>query len=243
MIDLAVVAPYLRLSNQMKPTLCLSRLTRIALPLLPALLVFVCVPCKANVPTPPAPPPTPAGYCQTINTELTNDLNAFNATLSTVWNGSTFPTLYAGNLPMADGNVGPTLSNSTHMSAVQDQLDGIASHGIPGGDDTGRLSGTVRALLQQPIAISTVCSFYAQVATTIRAMGMKIIVENDELLSSDTQAGWTNTAAFFSTLQLGVSIRRLAPRWPLPSHRLYNLTIWCWPKSPTPKLCRRYSPI
>ena len=35
-------------------------------------------------------------------------------------------------------------------------------------------------------------SFYAQVAATVRAMGMKIIVENDELLSNDIQAGWTN---------------------------------------------------
>ena len=43
-------------------------------------------------------------------------------------------------------------------------------------------------------------NFYAQVAATARAMGMKIIVENDVLLSNDVQAGWTNTAAFYATL-------------------------------------------
>ena len=100
----------------------LNLLTRIAFYLLPALLVFVSMPAEANVPTPPAPPATPAGFCSTIGSELTNDLNAFNTTLSTVWNGSTYPTLYAGNLPMADGNVGPSLSSSTHMASAVNQL-------------------------------------------------------------------------------------------------------------------------
>ena len=96
--------------------------TRVAFHLLPALVVSVSWPCEANVPTPPAPPPLPAGYCQTIDTELTGDLNAFNATLSSLWNGSTYPTLYAGNLMMANGNTGPTLTDSTTLVAVQNEL-------------------------------------------------------------------------------------------------------------------------
>jgi hypothetical protein len=142
----------------------------------------------------------PAGYCQTIGTELTNDLNAFNATLSTVWNGSKYPTLYAGNLPMADGNVGPSLSSSTHMAFVVDQLVELQAMGYK-----AVMIQIGFPVLYQPFYSSQsqyqqYVTFYSQLATTIRSMGMKIVVENDELLSSDTQAGWTNTAAFFSTL-------------------------------------------
>src|SRR5271155_3945169 len=99
-----------------------SILTNAAFGLLPALLLSVTMPCKANVPTPPPPPPLPAGYCQTIDTELTGDLNAFNTTLNSLWNGSTYPTLYTGNLMMANGNTGPTLISSTTFVAVQNQL-------------------------------------------------------------------------------------------------------------------------
>ena len=69
-------------------------LTRATFDLLPALFVLISLPCKANVPTPPVPGPPPAGYCQAIETELTTDLNAFKATLNSLWNGSTSPVLY-----------------------------------------------------------------------------------------------------------------------------------------------------
>lgn len=71
-------------------------LTPAACGLLPAVLLLAALPGKANIPTPP--PPTPAGYCRTTNTELTSDLTAFNTTLNSLWNGSTYPVLYAGNL-------------------------------------------------------------------------------------------------------------------------------------------------
>src|ERR1700722_17899093 len=177
-----------------------SLLSRAAFGLLPALVLSVASPCKANVPTPPAPPPPPAGYCQTINTELTSDLAAFNVTLSSLWNGSTYPVLYAGNLPSANGNVGPQLTSSTQMIGVQNQLIAMQAMGYKavmleiGFPVLYEPFYGNQALYQQYVG------FYAQVAATIRAMGMKIIVENDALLSSDMQAGWTNAAAYFSTL-------------------------------------------
>src|SRR3984957_5772742 len=176
-----------------------SLLTRSAFGLA-ALVLSVALPCKANVPTPPAPSPTPAGYCQTINTELTNDLTAFNATLSSLWNGSTYPTLYTGSLPSANGNVGPQLIRSTQMIGVQQQLLEMQAMGYQavmleiGFPVLYEPFYGNQALYQQYVG------FYAQVAATIRAMGMKIVVENDALLSSDMQAGWTNTTAYFATL-------------------------------------------
>ena len=175
-------------------------LTRVAFHLLPALLVLVSLPCKANVPTPPAPPPVPAGYCQTIGTELTGDLNAFNTTLSSLWNGSNYPTMYTGNLMMANGNSGPTLINGTTSFSVQNQLVELQAMGYQ-----AVLIQVGFPVLYEPFYPSQsvyqqYVSFYAQVAANVRAMGMKIVVENDSLLSYDAQAGWTNTAAYFSTL-------------------------------------------
>jgi len=177
-----------------------SLLTKAAFGFLPALVLSISLPCSANVPTPPAPPPTPAGYCQTINTELTNDLNAFNATLSSVWNGSTYPTVYAGNLTSANGNVGPGLTNSTQMTAVVNQLQVLQAMG-----HTAIMIEMGFPLLYQPFYSSqsqyqSYLTFYTQLAQTIHGMGMQVIVENDVLLSSDMQAGWTNTAAFYATL-------------------------------------------
>jgi hypothetical protein len=41
--------------------------------------------------------------------------------------------------------------------------------------------------------------FYEQVATSVHALGMKLIVENNCLLSNDVQDGW-DTAPFYATL-------------------------------------------
>jgi fibronectin type 3 domain-containing protein len=175
-------------------------LTRVAFHLLPALLALVTLPCEANVPAPPAPLPVPAGYCQTINTEMTGYLNAFNTTLSSLWNGSTYPTLYTGNLMMANGNTGPNLINGSTFISVQNELAQLQAMGYQ-----AVLIQVGFPILYEPFYPSQTVyeqyvGFYAQVAATVRAMGMKIVVENDSLLSSDAQAGWTNTAAYFSTL-------------------------------------------
>jgi fibronectin type 3 domain-containing protein len=177
-----------------------SSFTRAACGWWPALVLSVALPCKANVPTPPAPPPPPAGYCQTINTELTNYLTAFNATLSSLGNGSTYPTLYVGNLPSANGNVGPQLISSTQMYGVQSQLEELQAMGYQ-----GVMMEIGFPVLYQPFYANQALyqqyvGFYAQVAATIRAMGMKIVVENDALLSSDIQAGWTTSTAYFASL-------------------------------------------
>ncbi len=47
---------------------------------------------------------------------------------------------------------------------------------------------------------NAVVTFYKNLATSLRAMGLKIIVENDELLANDDEAGWTNLTAYYSTL-------------------------------------------
>ena len=75
----------------------------------------------------------PAGYCSTINNEVTTDLQAFNLLLKVppTWvpiPGG--PTLYAANLSMADSNTGPGLSGANYLPSVLTQLQELKAEGI-----------------------------------------------------------------------------------------------------------------
>src|SRR5947209_7889332 len=64
----------------------------------------------------PAVPTTFQDLYITLNT----DLNVFNTTLSTLWNGSRYPVVLSEQLKGADANAGPTVISQ--MSGIQQQL-------------------------------------------------------------------------------------------------------------------------
>ena len=49
-------------------------------------------------------------------------------------------------------------------------------------------------------ALQPYLTFYSNVAQAVKAAGLKLIVDNEELFSNDIAAGWTNTTAFYNTL-------------------------------------------
>ena len=51
----------------------------------------------------------------------------------------------------------------------------------------------------QGVSYSQFVSFYQQVAASVKAAGLKLVVENDTLLTNDLQAGW-DAAPFYATL-------------------------------------------
>ena len=164
------------------------------------LALAISIPCQANVPTPPTPPAVPAGYCQTIDSELHNDLSAFNNTLNSLWNGTTFPTLYAGNLLSANGNSGSSLISSSHFQQVQTQMQELQAMGYQGIMVAVTFPVLYAPFYSDQSVYQQYVSFYSQVAATARAMGMKVVVENDVVLTSDAQAGWPNAGAFYKSL-------------------------------------------
>ncbi|MFN7997841.1 MAG: fibronectin type III domain-containing protein [Bryobacteraceae bacterium] len=168
-----------------------------------ALVLTLSLPCNANVPAPPTPPPPPAGYCSLINTELTANLAAFNSTLN-ILPPSGHPTVYAANLSTANANSGPQITNVGYLPGVLAQLQEIKA--------TGAQAVMIQVgfpVLYRPFyptgtsgtsQYNSVVTFYQQLAAAVRSLGMKIIVENDILLSGDVQAGWTNTTTFYGGL-------------------------------------------
>ena len=177
----------------MKSIFRIAALTKFAACVLPAVVLSVSQPCGAST-----PPPVPTEF-QDLYTSLDNYLGSFNTTLSSSGNPSPYPVLYTGTLTNADANAGPQLAGSGYFSGVQLQLQALKAMGVQ-----AVMVAVGFPMLYQPFFSSQsqyqqMVSFYAQVATSVRALGMKLVVENNCLLANDVQAGW-DTAPFYSTL-------------------------------------------
>jgi hypothetical protein len=168
-----------------------------------ALIPLTYRPCRADVPPPAKPPSPPAGYCSTIYGELEGDLQAFNIllTIPPIWKpilGG--PTVYAGNLQQADGNSGPSLSGSNYLPGVLTQLQELRALGIQGVVVVVGFPVLYEPFFGSRAALQPYLNFYSQVAQAVKSAGLKLIVEDDVLLTSDVEAGWTNLPAFYATL-------------------------------------------
>ena len=144
-------------------------------------------------------PPPPAAF-QDLYSSLNTYLVNFNGTL----NAGTLPqssTVFAGNLEDANANAGPQLVNPGAMAGIELQLQELQAMGVK-----AVMVQVCFPILYEPFLTSQgqsyaqFVSFYQQVAASVRAAGLKLIVENDTLLTSnDVQSGW-NVAPFYATL-------------------------------------------
>ena len=176
---------------------------RSAFSVLAALTIIVYAPCKADVPAPPVPPAPPTGYCTSIYSELSTDLQAFNTQLATppTWTPVTGgPTVYAANLEWADSNTGPQISSPNYLPAVLAQLQELKAMGVKAVSVAVGFPVLYEPFYGSQAALQPYLTFYSLVAQAVRAAGLKLIVDNEELFSNDIAAGWTNMNAFYSTL-------------------------------------------
>ncbi len=162
-------------------------------------LVF-CLYCIVQLAVSPArgasAPAVPSTF-QDLYTTLDNYLTTFNTTLG---KQPAYQGLATGTLTDADGNAGPALLNS--LPTVQLQVQQIKALGAK-----AVLVEVGFPILYEPFltsqgqSYSQFVGFYQQVAATVRAAGLKLVVQNDtlECTANDVIAGW-NTAAFNTTL-------------------------------------------
>jgi fibronectin type 3 domain-containing protein len=165
--------------------------------LLTVFLSLVDPPCKANVSAPPAPPAPPTGYCSTIYTELQGYLDAFNQKLGTP---ASYPTLQAPQLQMADSNSGPAISGPNYLASVMVEAQELQAMGFQAVKVEVAFPVLYEPFFGSQSALQPYLNFYQQLAQNLRQMGMKIVVENNVLLSTGTEAGWTNVGAYYDTL-------------------------------------------
>ncbi len=141
----------------------------------------------------------PAAF-QDLYTQLNGYLTSFNATLNSRWNGSKYPVLYTVNSLVANGNAGPQLVNPLDFKEVQLELQGFKAMGYQ-----AVMIELPFPMLYEPFFSSQAqyqqyVNFYTQVASTIRGLGMKIVIENDAMFpTGSVYSGWS-VAPFFATL-------------------------------------------
>jgi len=165
--------------------------------LVATLALIVCPPSHAGVPVPPATPAPPAGYCSTIYTELQGYLNTFNQTLGTP---APYPTLQAAQLQMADSNAGPVIAGANYLDSVMVQVQQLKAMGFQGIKVEIAFPVLYEPFFGSQAALQPYLNFYQQLAQNVRGLGMKLIVEDNVLLSTGTEDGWSNLGAFYGTL-------------------------------------------
>jgi fibronectin type 3 domain-containing protein len=137
---------------------------------------------------------------QDLYSFLYNDLNTFTATLGTP---APYPVLYTGTLTTANGNSGPQLIGSTYLSGVQLELQGLKAMGFQ-----AVMIELPFPVLYQPFFTfmgdeadyQQYVDFYTQVASMVRAQGMKLVIENDSAWPSGIWEGWSALTSYYPTL-------------------------------------------
>ena len=149
----------------------------------------------------------PAPYTD-LYTQLSGDLTNFTARINGVWNGSTSPVIYAGQLTDANANNGPQLLQPSAMSAIQTELLVLKAIGVKA------VSVEVSfPMLYEPFVDSVqsgyqaqFVTFYSNVAAAVRAQGFKLIVESQSLdhgsTSLNSNSFVTALPSFYSALTL-----------------------------------------
>lgn len=175
----------------------LSAWTRCAFRLIAPLTLFLLYPCSVNA----QPAPVPAAF-QDLYDTLHADLGAFNTTLNGLWNGSKYPAAFAGNLNNANANGGQKMLSSGSGSGYQFELQALKAMGVQAAVvQVGfpMLYQPFFTYIGQPQMYAQFVAYYQTVAQDVRAAGLKLIVENDVLLSNDVSANW-NVAAYYASL-------------------------------------------
>jgi len=146
-----------------------------------------------------APPPVPAIY-RDLYTELDTYLTNFQATLGAA-SPMSFYGLHTASLLQADANAGAQLINPGYWEGVELQLQALKAGGVQGvAVEIGF------PMLYQPFLQSVkqnqseYVAFYANVAAAVRAMGLKLIVENDIMLTDSNAGAPWNSLAYLSAM-------------------------------------------
>lgn len=165
-------------------------------------VLTLCAPqlCQGGSPAPPA------AY-QDLYNSLNTDLNNFNTTLNSAWNGSTYPVAFAANLANANASSGgPKLASNPDYSM---QLAALKAMGVkavvvevgfpilypPFYTYLSSVPGFQMANYDQFVA------YYQQVAQNVRAAGLGLIVDSEVMLANDAQAAWSPAIGqYYATL-------------------------------------------
>jgi chitodextrinase len=144
-------------------------------------------------------PLVPAVY-QDLYDSLDNYLKSFDTLLNAGALGS-YPTVHAAELPAGDANGGPEIISSTSRNLLRYQLQEMKAMGLDGVMVKADFPVLYKPYLEsQGQDYKAFVKFYADVAASARALGMKLIVENSVLTPSDAASGGWDVTTFYKGL-------------------------------------------
>jgi fibronectin type 3 domain-containing protein len=176
----------------MKSIDCLA--TRVAFSLIAVLSAGGASTCSAQgLPIPPV-------FQDLFNT-LDSDLGDFNTALNGLWNGSTYPVLYTGELSNANSNNSNLLTSSA-LTSVQNQLSMLKALGVKAIAVEVSFPMLYEPFFSTQTEYEQYVSFYSQVATLVKQQGFKLIVESQSMIpGGNLGSGFgTQLATFYPTL-------------------------------------------
>jgi fibronectin type 3 domain-containing protein len=140
----------------------------------------------------------PASF-QALYTSLDNYLVSFNTTLNSQWNGVKYPVLFTANLYNANANAGPQMINSGSVAAILAQLQELKALGVQAVTVEVGFPMLYEPFFSSQTQYQQFVTFYQNLAVSIRALGLKLIVENECLLNDQVTDSW-NVAPFYASL-------------------------------------------
>src|ERR1039457_3242974 len=150
-------------------------------------------PCSART-----PPPVPTSF-QDLYTSVNNYLDSFNTTLNSQWNAVKYPVLFTANLWDASAAGGPQLTGANSLANVQAQLQELKAMGVQAVTVEVGFPMLYEPFFSSQSQYQQFVTFYQNVAASVRAQGLKLIVDNECLLVGKVLSGW-NPAPFYATL-------------------------------------------
>jgi fibronectin type 3 domain-containing protein len=144
------------------------------------------------------PPPVPASF-QALYTSLDNYLVNFNAAINSQWNGTTYPVLFTANLADANADAGPQIINSGSVAGIQAQLQELKAMGVQAVTVEVSFPMLYEPFFSSQAQYQQYVAFYQNLAASVRALGLKLIVENEVLLNDPITDSW-NVAPFYASL-------------------------------------------
>jgi len=162
-----------------------------------SLLVFLTLcglhPCGGST-----PPPVPTIFLDLYNT-MNADVGAFAGTINSNWHGSKTPVIFTADMTSANANSGSGIVGPNHYASVLLEIDALKAMGAK-----AVMVQIGFPMLYEPFFPSSsdyqlYANFYSQLASDVRARGMKLVVESVCLISQGVWNTW-NIGSFYSGL-------------------------------------------
>ncbi|HZT33777.1 MAG TPA: fibronectin type III domain-containing protein [Bryobacteraceae bacterium] len=140
----------------------------------------------------------PTAY-QDLYTQLNGELQTFASTVNSSWNHISYPVAFSAQLTSASAEQGPALLGTNYYIGVLQQVDSLKALGVKA--ITVHIDFPILdpAFYQNPADFQNYLNFYKQLATDIRARGLKLIVESTLVFPLDGIGSW-DLSGYYATL-------------------------------------------